>query len=100
MAIRLITVSKVVFDDNWRQGYYDNYGQKKQDEISSMVPMYSTSDKATIKILVSGETHPKKLMFKMNVHVFVGAGMIMYDVGYRQGGSLENLPIGNLDDEL
>jgi len=69
MGLRVISVSKALFDERWRE----------HGPVGPMLRFVAVSEQARIEIMMVGSEIPLKLFFRNNSLIRIGSGMIAYD---------------------
>jgi len=100
MALRAISISKILFDGDWYEMNRTELGLREQDLLNSSIILQAKTAGASVKVRIVGMDLPQKLVFRMNGRIRLGSGMIIYennDLETKESGPLE---LNSLDKEL
>jgi len=99
MALRVISVSKMLFDEGWYE--------LQPSEISTiaggqnfMTVLRANSQRSSIKVKIVDFQLPQELVFGMNSIVRIGSGMMMYQEHDLAGVKIKTLPLNSLDNQF
>jgi len=100
LALRAISISKVLFDENWHELSSSELGAREQQNVYSSIVLLAKAQKSEVKIKIVGYDIPKKLVFQMNSKIRIGNNMIIYNDNNVFKQDTESLPLGSLDSEF
>jgi len=96
MALRVISISKIIFDNGW----HELSPAEKNREIGSenfMTVLRANSQTSSIKVKIVDTDIPQELVFGMNSILRIGSGMIMYQEYDLNKEKTKSLPLNSLD---
>lgn len=100
MAIRVKSISTILFDDRWEELSTGTTGSKEQHSLNSMIMFKAKSDDATIKVKIIDYDMPQKLVFRNLSRLRMGSGMMVYDDLDLDEGKCTSLERNALDEKF
>lgn len=100
MALRVISISKMLFDDRWEEQSSAKIGTKEQHSLNFMLVMKAKSEQAKIRVKIVGHTAPQEMIFRLNSIVRIGSGMLVYEKLDLDETKTKPLKLHELDNEF
>jgi len=97
MALRVISISKIIFDGGWHELSPEEKTRERGSE-NFMTVLRATSQESSIKIDIVGNEIPQELVFGMNSILRIGSGMIMYQEYDLNKEKTKSLDLNALDE--
>lgn len=98
MTLRIISVSKILFDDRWEELSSSQLGSGQMDWANFMIVLRARSEQAKLKIKIVGYDTPQELSFRALARIRVGSGMIMYKSLDLEKNGITALDLDSLND--